>query len=95
MVATTWGWKGWIVAGIAAWLFIAVAGAVTGVMFLRGRLGLGAVGVSWAARLGLATGVVFVMAVKPGAIVAIAAIVVGLVLGLAAAVPGRRLVGAP
>src|SRR5260221_12757317 len=27
MVVSEWGWKGWVVVGIAAWVLIAVAGA--------------------------------------------------------------------
>ncbi len=38
MVASEWGAKGWVVVGIAAWVLIAVAGAVTGISLLRGRL---------------------------------------------------------
>src|SRR5258708_2867073 len=38
MSASQWGWKGWIVVGIAAWVLIAVAGAATGITLLAGPL---------------------------------------------------------
>jgi len=84
MVATTWGWKGWIVVGVTSWLLIAIVGTLTGVLLLRQRLSVGAASVSWAGRVGLATGVVFVMTVKPEVLVALAAVVIGAIAGVAA-----------
>ena len=91
MVALAWGWRGWIEVGITGWVVIAVLGALTGVMLLRGRLSLRAAAVSWAVRVGMAVGIVFVMTVKPDLLPAAGAVLVGAVVGLAAnAVMARR-----
>jgi len=92
MVATTWGWKGWVVVGLASWVLIAVVGAITGVSVLRGRMALRTAAISWAARVGLALGVLFLMTAKPDLAGSLVSVVVGTVLGLAAglAVLGRR-----
>ena len=84
MTASTWGWKGWIVAGITGWVLIAVGGAVTGVTLLRGRLSLRTAAVSWSVRVGMALGIVFAMTVKPDALGAALAFLVGALAGLAA-----------
>ncbi len=81
MVASTWGWKGWIVVGVSGWFLIAAAGAATGIALLRGRLSLSSATLSWATRVGMAVGIVFVMSVKPGSLIAVLAVVVGAVAG--------------
>ena len=90
MAATTWGFKPWIMVGIATYVAIAVLGAITGVSVLRGRMGRDAAVLSWLARVGLALGVLFDMTVKPGAFVAVAAVLLGLVIGAGAARFGRE-----
>ncbi|HKW73219.1 MAG TPA: hypothetical protein VJQ08_10375 [Candidatus Dormibacteraeota bacterium] len=85
MTATTWGFIPWIVVGIATYVAIAAVGAITGVSVLRGRMGRDAAILSWLARVGLALGVVFDMTVKPGGLVAVAAVLAGLVVGAGAA----------
>src|SRR6266849_3713056 len=35
MMATAWGWKGWIVVGLTAYVAIAVLGAYTGISLMR------------------------------------------------------------
>ena len=77
MAASSWGWKAWIVVGVTGWVLIAVLGALTGVMLLRGRLSPRQAAVSWSARVGMAAGIVFVMTVKPGALVSAVAVVAG------------------
>lgn len=67
MMAVQWGWAAWIVAGIAAYAVIAVAGAYVGVGVMRGRISVRTAGITWLARVGLALAVVFDMTVKPGA----------------------------
>ena len=81
MTASQWGWKGWIVVGITAWVLIAVAGAVTGISLLAGRLNTRAAAASWSIRVGMALAVVFIMTVKPDLLLAVIAVVVGAVLG--------------
>ena len=41
MSVTPWGWRGWIVAGLAVWVLIALGGAVTGINRLAGRWNTG------------------------------------------------------
>ncbi|HYU64579.1 MAG TPA: hypothetical protein VEN12_12435 [Verrucomicrobiae bacterium] len=95
MVATTWGWKGWIAVGIASWVLIAVLGAITGVSVLRGRISVRTASLSWSIRVGLATGVVFIMTVKPDLVLATLAVLAGALLGLAAGrIVSRRVVPA-
>src|ERR1700682_5611119 len=77
MTATQWGWKGWIVVGTTAWVLIAVAGAATGISLLAGRLSIRGAAASWSIRVGMALGVVFLMTVKPGLLVAVIAVVAG------------------
>jgi hypothetical protein len=81
MTATQWGWKGWIVVGVAAWVLIAVAGAATGIGLLTGRLNIRTAAASWSIRVGMALGVVFIMTVKPGLLLAVIAVVAGAALG--------------
>ena len=90
MVASTWGWKGWILVGITAWVLIAALGAATGVILLRGGLSLRAAAVSWTVRVGMAVGIVFVMAVKPEVLIAASAVLLGALAGLAASAVAVR-----
>src|ERR1700682_4628746 len=48
MTAAQWGWKGWIVVGVTAWVLIAVGGAATGISLLVGRLSTPGAGAAWA-----------------------------------------------
>jgi len=90
MTATQWGWKGWIVVGTTAWVLIAVAGAATGISLLAGRLSIRGAAASWSIRVGMALGVVFLMTVKPGLLVAVIAVVAGAALGGIAGFAGIR-----
>ena len=90
MVATTWGWKPWIAVGVTSWLLIAVGSALTGISVIRGRMSRDAATVSWLARLGMTLGVVFDMTVKPDALPAVTAVVIGLLAGAAAGLATRR-----
>lgn len=81
MMATQWGWAGWIVTGITAWVVIAVLGAYTGIGVARGRISVRTAAVTWLARVGLALGVVFDMTVKPSLLLAVGVVLVGVVLG--------------
>ena len=101
LMASTWGWVAWIVVALAAYLLIAVFGAVNGIRIqalartlaaesaslshgLRDRLMAPRFVAFWLARVGLATGVVFLMTVKPGALVAVLAVVISAAVGVAA-----------
>ena len=90
MVASEWGAKGWVVVGLAAWVLIAVAGAVTGISLLRGRLTVRTAALSWSVRVGMALGVVFIMTVKPDFAPSALEVVAGAVLGGAAGSLGVR-----
>lgn len=90
MVATTWGWKSWIVVGITAYVAIAVFGAITGVAVMRGRMSRQTAAFSWLTRVGLALGVLFDMTVKPGWLVSVLAVVAGFVVGAAVGLVSRR-----
>jgi hypothetical protein len=90
MTASQWGWKGWIAVGIAAWVLIAVAGAVTGISLLAGRISVPTAAASWAIRVGLAVGVTFIMTVKPDLFVSAVAVVFGAAIGGAAGLAGVR-----
>jgi hypothetical protein len=100
MMATTWGWVAWIVVALAAYVLIAVFGAVNGIRILALESKLAAESVPpsqalgdrlvdprfvafWCGRVGIATGVVFLMTVKPGVVVAVLAVVFGAALGVA------------
>jgi hypothetical protein len=84
MVVSEWGWNGWVVVGIAAWVLIAVAGAATGIGLLAGRLNVRTAAFSWSARVGMALSVVFIMTVKPDLIPSLIVVVAGAGLGAAA-----------
>jgi hypothetical protein len=90
MGASEWGWKGWIIVGIAAWVLIAVAGAATGISVLTGRLNTRAAALSWSIRVGAALGVMFIMTIKPDATSAAIAVLVGAVIGGVAGSAGIR-----
>jgi hypothetical protein len=81
MTVSQWGWKGWIVVSITAWVLIAVAGAATGIGLLAGRLNAKEATASWSIRVGMSLGVVFVMTVKPELLLAIIAVAAGVALG--------------
>ena len=81
MTATQWGWKGWIVVSLTAWILIAVGGAATGISLLTGRLTTRGAAASWSIRVGMALGVVFLMTVKPDLLVSVISVVVGAALG--------------
>ena len=81
MSASQWGWKGWVVVGITAWVLIAVAGAATGISVLAGRLNTRAAAASWSIRVGIALGVVFIMTVKPDVLLSVIVVVAGAALG--------------
>ena len=83
MVAAGVGWAAWVAVGIVSWVLIAVIGVFTGISVLRGRLSARTASISWAARVGMAVGVVFVMTVKPGLLAATAAVIAGALVGLA------------
>jgi hypothetical protein len=93
MTATSWGWVAWIVVALAAWLLIAVLGAVNGIRILsleRSQVLLTGIRnplflTSWLTRVGVALGVVFLMTVKPGAVVAVLAILIAAAAGAALA----------
>ena len=76
-----WGWKGWIVVSLTAWILIAVGGAATGISLLTGRLNRRGAAASWSIRVGMALGVVFLMTVKPDLLVSVISVVVGAALG--------------
>jgi hypothetical protein len=90
MAVSQWAWNGWIVVGIASWVLIAVAGTVTGITLLAGRLSTRAAAASWAIRVGMALGVVFIMTVKPDVLVAVIAVLAGAAAGGAAGLVGMR-----
>ena len=80
MVATTWGWKPWVLVGIVSWLAIAVMGTVKGVRATRSGAGGGSAA-SWWARLGLAAGVLFLMTAKPDLVGSIVSVLIGAAMG--------------
>jgi hypothetical protein len=90
MMASQWGWAGWIVTGIAAYVLIAGLGAYTGISVMRGRMDRRTAVVSWLARIGMALGVAFIMTVKPSLVVSVTAVLVGVVVGAAAGALTRR-----
>ena len=91
MSATSWGWVAWIVVALVSWLLIAVLGAVNGIRILaleRSQALLTGIQnptfqISWLTRVGIALGVVFLMAVKPGTVAAVLAILIAAVAGAA------------
>jgi hypothetical protein len=90
MMAAQWGWAGWIVTGIAAYVLIAGLGAYTGISVMRGRMDRRTAVVSWLARIGMALGVAFIMTVKPSLVASVTAVLVGVVVGAAAGALTRR-----
>jgi hypothetical protein len=90
MSATSWGWQGWILVSLVSWLLLAAGGAFTGVQLMRGRLDRQTASVSWLVRVGMALGVVFVMTVKPAAVVAVAVVVISGIAGGAAGVATKQ-----
>ncbi len=97
MTATTWGWVAWIVVALVSYVAIAVLGAVNGIRIqalershalltgIRNPIFL----ISWLTRVGIALGVVFLMTVKPGAAMAVLAVVVTAAAGAALGVARR------
>src|ERR1700687_3895474 len=91
MTATSWGWVAWILVALVSWVVIAVLGAVNGIRILALQqsqaLNIGIRNpmflISWMIRVGIALGVIFLMTVKPGAVVAVLAIVIFAVAGAA------------
>jgi hypothetical protein len=91
MTATTWGWVGWIVVALVSWVLIAALGSVNGIRILAlDRSGALLTGIrnpmfliSWFTRVGVALGAIFLMTVKPGAVVAVAAIALAAAVGAA------------
>ncbi len=90
MVVTSWGWKGWILVGIAAYVLIAVLGAFTGIRLMMGRLNYQIATDSWLVRVGMALAVVFVMTVKPAVVVAVASVAIGALVGGAVSLAARQ-----
>jgi hypothetical protein len=91
MSATSWGWVGWVVVALVSWAVIAVLGAVNGIRILaleRSQALLTGIQnsmfqISWLTRVGIASGVVFLMAVKPGSVAAVLAILIAAAAGAA------------
>jgi len=91
MTATNWGLVAWIVVALVSWAVIAVLGAVNGIRILaleRSQALLTGIRnpiflISWLTRVGIAVAVVFLMTVKPGAIGAVLAILIGAASGAA------------
>ena len=89
MSATSWGWVAWVVVALVSWVLIAVLGAVNGIRILaleRSQALLTGIQnpmfqISWLTRVGIALGVVFLMAVKPGAVAAVVAILIAAAAG--------------
>ena len=88
MMATVWGARPWITAGLASWVLIAVVGTATGIRITRsGRTEGRLLATSWWARTGLALGVLFLMTVKPGVLGSLVAVVGAALLGAALSAP--------
>jgi hypothetical protein len=89
MTVTTWGWVAWIVVALVSWVVIAVLGTVNGIRILALERSGGLLGgiqnpvfqISWLTRVGIALGVIFLMTVKPGAALAVVAILVAAAVG--------------
>ncbi len=90
MMATQWGWAGWVVTGIAAYALIAALGAYTGISVMRARMPARTALVSWLARAGIALGVVFDMTVKPDLLISVIVVLVGAVAVAAIGAGTRR-----
>ena len=100
MTATSWGWVAWIVVALVSWLAIAVLGAVNGIRIVALERSQAALlsgvrnpmfPISWMTRVGIALGIVLLMAVKPGAVVAVLAILVAAAMGAASGVVLSRM----
>lgn len=95
MTATSWGAVAWIVVALVSWAVIAVLGAFNGIRIVALDRSLAKDGapsamaqlrnpmflVSWLTRVGIALGVIFLMTVKPGALVSVLAVVVAAAAG--------------
>ncbi|HET9781907.1 MAG TPA: hypothetical protein VFR33_09015 [Candidatus Dormibacteraeota bacterium] len=81
MMKVQWGWTGWVVTGLVAYVLIATIGAYTGIRLMRGRMDAGAAIVSWLVRTGVAVAVVFDMSVKPNVVASVLAVLIGAALG--------------
>ncbi len=90
MVATQAGWTAWVLVGIVSWVSIAVLGAGTGVTLMTGRLSRQAAAISWATRVGVALGVVFIMTTKPGLAISLIAVIAAGAVGQAAGLATMR-----
>jgi hypothetical protein len=90
MVVTQVGWKPWVAVGMTSWVLIAAGGAFTGISIMRGRMATRTATISWLVRIGMALGVVFDMTLKPDAIVAVMAVLAGVVAGAAVGLATRR-----
>ncbi|HET7338628.1 MAG TPA: hypothetical protein VFK22_03705 [Candidatus Dormibacteraeota bacterium] len=90
MMKVQWGWTGWVVTGLVAYVLIAAIGAYTGIRLMGGRMDARAAIISWLVRVGVALAVVFDMSVKPNAVASVLAVVVGAALGLAGGMVVRR-----
>jgi hypothetical protein len=90
MSATSWGWQGWILVSLVSWLLLAAGGAFTGIQLMKGRLDRQSATVSWLVRVAMALGVVFVMTVKPAAVVAVAVVVIAGIAGGGAGVATKQ-----
>ena len=88
MVATTWGWKPWVLVGIAAWVVVAVLGTVNGIR--SARSGRAASAASWWIRVGLVVGVLFVMTIKPDLVGSVLSVVIGAAVGWLVSAVTRR-----
>jgi hypothetical protein len=88
LVVTTWGWMPWVLVGIAAWVVVAVLGTVSGVRSSRG--GPAASSASWWIRVGLVTGVFFLMTTKPDLVGSLASVLIGAAVGYGISAVARR-----
>jgi hypothetical protein len=103
MTATSWGWVAWILVALSSWLLLAVLGAVNGIRIAgleRTQLLLTEIRkpiflISWLARVGLATGVIFLMTVKPAAVEAVLAMLIATAAGAALGMVLSRVRHAP
>lgn len=90
MVASGVGWKPWVVVGISGWVLIATLGAYTGISVMRGQMSGRTAALSWLIRIGMALGIVFDMTVKPDLVIAIAAVLAGVLAGTATGLMAPR-----
>jgi len=103
MTATSWGWVAWILVALVSWLLLAVLGAVNGIRIAgleRTQLLLTEIRkpiflISWLTRVGMATGVIFLMTVKPGAVEAVLAMLIATAAGAALGLVLSRVRQAP